>query len=152
MLMQKTLFNYFLWSSSIPPCICSTSFLIHSSADGHLGFNVLSIVNSTAMNIGMHVSFRIILLSRYMPRSGIAGSYSTSVFIFLRNFHSAYHCGCNKFPPTVKEGSLFSNPLQHLLFVNSLIMAIPTDVRWRLTVVLIYISLITGDVEKRPRV
>ena len=45
---------------------------IHSSVDGHLGyFCVFFIVNSAAMNIGAHVSFRIIVLSGYMPRSGI---------------------------------------------------------------------------------
>ena len=33
------------------------SFLIHSSADGHLGcFHVLVILNSAVMNIGLHVS------------------------------------------------------------------------------------------------
>ena len=51
------------------------SFLIHSSADGHLGFfYVLSLVNSAAMNIGVNVSFKIIVFSRYMFKSGIARS------------------------------------------------------------------------------
>ena len=52
------------------------SFFIHSSVSGHLGcFHVLAIVNSAAMNIGIHVSFSVFISSGYMPRSGIAGSY-----------------------------------------------------------------------------
>ena len=51
-------------------------FFIHSSVDGHLGcFHILAIVNSAAVNNGIHVCFSILVSSRYIPRSGIAGSY-----------------------------------------------------------------------------
>ena len=52
------------------------NFFIHLSVDGYLGcFHVLAIVNSAAMNNGIHVSLSILVSSGYMPRSGIAGSY-----------------------------------------------------------------------------
>ena len=52
------------------------SFLIHSTADGHLGcFHVLAIVTSAAVNIEVHVSLSILVFSVCMPSSGIAGSY-----------------------------------------------------------------------------
>ena len=51
------------------------TFFIHSSAGGHLGcFPVLATVNSTEVNIGVHVSFGIPIFFGYVPRSGIAGS------------------------------------------------------------------------------
>ena len=47
-------------------------FLIHSSVNKHLGcYHVWAIVNSAAMNIGVHVSFGVIILSGYMPRNGL---------------------------------------------------------------------------------
>ena len=106
---------------------------IHSSVDGHLGcFNALDIVNIVAVNIEVHVSFRIVVSSRYMPSSGIAGSCDRLIPSFLRNrpavlhnssisLDSHKHCRRVPFSP---------HPLQHLLFVDILRMAVLTGLRY----------------------
>ena len=67
------------------------SFLIHSSADGHLGcFHVLAIVNSAAMNIGVPVSFSILVFSGFLPSSGLGGSYGSFIPSFLRNLRAVF--------------------------------------------------------------
>ena len=56
-------------------------FFIHLSADGHpVCLPVLAIVNSAAMNNGIHVAFSILVSSGYMSRRGISESYGGFIY------------------------------------------------------------------------
>ena len=118
MLLHIILFHSFLWVNDIPLYRYTVIYHIYpSSVDGHLGhFHVLVIVNSATANIEVHASFQIMIFSGYVPRSGVAESYGSYIFNFLRNIHTILHRCCTHLHshPQYRRAPFSLYCLQHL--------------------------------------
>ena len=116
-------------------------------------FHLLIIMNNATVNMGVKLSVRAPAFTSfvYAPRSGIAGSYGSSIFNFLRDCYAVFHSGCtichsHRQCTGFQSLHTFTNTLSIVCFCFFFIVAVLMGVTWYL-VVLICTSLMISDVE-----
>jgi len=130
-------------------------FVYLSSICGYLGcFHLLAILNNATGNIGIQVSVWVFVFisSGYIPWNGTGESYSNYMFNFFRKPELFSIVAV---PFYISTSSAWGFQFVHILdntcyfqiFVVVLIIVILIGVRLYLIVLLIYISLVAGDVE-----
>ena len=88
------------------------------------------------MNIRIFLQDNDFISFGYIPRSGIAGSYGSSLLNFLRNLRTVFHSGCTSLIPS-KSVQVFVFSSSSPTFVISYVFdnGQSKSVRWYLTVV-----------------
>ena len=131
MLLQIVLFHFF--DGWVTFHYIFVSGLLYPSPGEHLLYHVLAIVNSVAMNIGVHVYFQTKCFFGYMSSSGMAVSYGSSAFT-LRD--TVLHSGYANLHFHQQYKSLYAKPSPVFIVCRFLMMTILTGMKWYFTVVL----------------
>ena len=121
MLLQMALFHSF-YGWVVFHCVCILHLLYPFICSWTFKcFRVFVIVNSAAMNIQVHISFQIIVLSGYMPSSVVAGSYGNSTFSFFRNLSILFSIvAALIYIPTNSVGEFPFQPLSFFYLIHGL--------------------------------
>ena len=119
------------------------TFFMHSSVDGHLDyFHILAIVNSVAVNICVHVLFRMTLSVSLDIWMELLDRILVLFLVILRNFHTGFHSGsANLHSHQQCTRVSFSPYLANICYMFFMAVAILTGVIKHL-IVLTCISLI----------
>ena len=119
------------------------NLFIYSSISEHKCCYVLAIINNAVINIGVQTSFWVsnFISFGFIPRSRTARSDDSSIFNYLRNFHTICHSGyINLYSYQMHIGFPFLHNLICDLII--LMMAIRAGIRWHLILILICIFLL----------
>ena len=125
----------------------SINLIFNIYSCGHILLPYHSHCKACSNETRIHISFWFSIFNfGKIPRNGIAGSYGTSIFAFLRNLHRPFQNGCTRLHShqACVGVSFSSHSHQHLLFLIFLIIDILTDVRWYLIFFFFCLSFILG--------